>query len=294
MQRAIANQQMLDRPIIILGAARSGTTLLGDILSQHPAIAYWVEPRYIWRYRNPTANTDRRAVDEATPEVKRYIRSKFASFVASCPGSRFMEKTPSNCFRVPFIHAVFPGARFVHLIRDGRDVVFSARRKWTSPPKKAALWRRLSTLEIPLRDLPFYLTDFLRDVIGRQLYPDKGYLWGPHVEGLRAIKAQHGVLQACAVQWRESIRAAREGLTVVPGHQQHCVQFEQLVADPGTVLQELLSFAELSPCPSVQLYARDIIEPDAAHRWSHQHSSREVQEVLPMMREELQAMGYAG
>jgi hypothetical protein len=291
MQRAIANQQMLDRPIIILGAARSGTTLLGDILSQHPAIAYWVEPRYIWRYRNPTANTDRRAVDEATPEVKRYIRSKFASFVASCPGSRFMEKTPSNCFRVPFIHAVFPGARFVHLIRDGRDVVFSARRKWTSPPKKAALWRRLSTLEIPLRDLPFYLTDFLRDVIGRQLYPEKAFLWGPHIEELREIKAQHGVLHACCVQWRESVRAACEGLAGVPDQQQHWIRFEQLVTNPDAILHELLSFAKLPTCSAVQSHAHRVVEADAARRWRQRHAA-EIQAVIPVIQNELQALGY--
>lgn len=35
------------KPIILLGCARSGTTLLGSILEQHPDVAYWVEPRPI-------------------------------------------------------------------------------------------------------------------------------------------------------------------------------------------------------------------------------------------------------
>ena len=285
------NRPMLDRPIIIIGAARSGTTLLGNILAQHPDVAYWVEPRYIWRYRNPTAQTDRRTVDEATPAVKRYIRSKFASFVAARSGARFVEKTPSNCFRVPFVHAVLPEARFVHLIRDGRDVAFSARRKWTSPPKKAALWRRLTTLEIPLRDFPFYITDALRDVIGRQLYPEGAFLWGPHVEGLRKVKAQHGVLHACGVQWRESVRAACDGLADIPDQQQHWIRFEELVTNPSAVLQELLAFAELPPCPAVQSHANRVAQSDAAHRW-RQRDSTEIQSVLPVIHEELKALGY--
>ena len=37
------------RPVVILGAARSGTTLLGELLSRVPEVAYWVEPKSLWR-----------------------------------------------------------------------------------------------------------------------------------------------------------------------------------------------------------------------------------------------------
>jgi len=44
--RAVVSQaEHLDKPIIIVGAPRSGTTNLGRVLSQHPAVAY-AEPDY--------------------------------------------------------------------------------------------------------------------------------------------------------------------------------------------------------------------------------------------------------
>lgn len=282
---------MLDRPIIIIGAARSGTTLLGDILSRHPDVAYWVEPKYIWRYGNPTARTDERPAEEATPAVKRYIRSTFASFVGRREGNRFMEKTPTNCFRVPFVQEIFPDARFVHLIRDGRDVAFSARAKWTSPPKKEALWRRLTSFEIPLRDAPYYAVDFLRDVIGRQVRPDQGYLWGPHVQGLRAIRDQHGILYACAVQWRESVRAAREGLATVPASQQCTACFESLVTEPEDVVSRLLQFLGLPRNDAVIAHAIETVDASASARWK-QRNAQELAPVQPVVKDMLNQLGY--
>ena len=39
--------------------------------------------------------------------------------------SRFVDKTLLNCFRVRLLNAIFPDAKFVHIIRDGRAVAFS-------------------------------------------------------------------------------------------------------------------------------------------------------------------------
>ena len=173
----------LDRPIIILGAARSGTTLLAELLSTHPDVAYWVEPKYIWRYGDPGAKSDVRLASAATPGVKRYIRKSFERFLGKSGKSRFMEKTPSNCFRVEFAHSVLPEARFVCLYRDGRDVAMSAAKKWTSPPERSALKRRLLSMEIPMRDLPYYSTDFARDVIARQFHGEGSIYMGTILPG---------------------------------------------------------------------------------------------------------------
>lgn len=178
-----------------------------------------------------------------------------------------MEKTPSNCFRIPFIHAVLPNALFLHIIRDGRDAARSALKKWTTTPDLVHLRRRFMSFEVPLRDLPFYAVDTLRDVLGRQFFPAKAFVWGPQFPGIREVRAKQGVEVTCAIQWRESVRAAQEGLADVPPDQQLTVRFEDLVREPIEIVDRILRFLSLSPSDALLKYASETLEAEAAARW---------------------------
>ncbi|WP_420453977.1 sulfotransferase family protein [Rubrivirga sp.] len=250
----------LDRPLVIVGAARSGTSMTSRVLQRHPDVAFWMEPKYVWKVGRPLAPDDRRDASEATPAVRRYIRRSFARYAGRAGKPRFMEKTPSNCFRVGFVHAVLPEARFLHVVRDGRAVTRSALRMWTKTPDKRALKRRLSNLEVPLRDAPFYAAAVLRDVVGRQLFPSKAFVWGPQFPGIREVRDEKGVVAACAVQWRESVAAALDGLATVPAEQQMTVRFEDVMASPETVMAQILDFFELPPSAEVRDYARTFVD----------------------------------
>ncbi len=54
------------------------------------------------------------------------------------PGSpdstiRLLEKTPENCLRLPFLEALFPDAKVIYLVRDGRANVSSLMEGWRHP-----------------------------------------------------------------------------------------------------------------------------------------------------------------
>ena len=236
----------LERPVFIIGAARSGTTMLGELLSRHPDVAYWLEPKYIWRYGNPLASDDVRSAGEADSKTKRYIRNRFARFLKKRDKARFVEKTPSNVFRIAFINAVFPDALFVYLIRDGRDVVLSAEKKWTTRPDKTALWRRLTSFEIPLRDFPFYFMSFLRDVPGRIFFPSKGFIWGPQFPGIESYRASNDVLTTCAKQWIESVEYSINDIKQIDQKRVFKLRYEDLLNKPEEMLAAILSFADLN------------------------------------------------
>jgi len=57
------------KPIIIIGAARSGTNILRDTLTQLPSITTWScdEINYIWRHGNINYPSDEFPVELATP-----------------------------------------------------------------------------------------------------------------------------------------------------------------------------------------------------------------------------------
>jgi|GEM_PF-437319 len=124
--------------IVIGGSARSGTTLLRTMLGRHSMIASCPETTvFLKRISSPQAIAERLGWDAAEIEAwQRESRSqvefitRFADAVRQTSGKPvWVEKTPKNVLRFGFVRRRFPQARIVHIVRDGRDVVCSLRRK---------------------------------------------------------------------------------------------------------------------------------------------------------------------
>jgi sulfotransferase family protein len=158
---------------VIVGAARSGTTLLRLMLDAHPELAIPPEThfvpdvaelgstgpdlRYAFLHVLVTARTwhDMRISDDelaaALEDVEPFtvsggLRAFYALYAARQGKARWGDKTPMYVRRLADVERVLPEARFVHLIRDGRDVALSARDTWAgrdSPiPAQARRWRK--------------------------------------------------------------------------------------------------------------------------------------------------------
>lgn len=280
----------LNRPIFIVGGVRSGTTILGEILSQHDEVAYWLEPKYIWKYKKARANDDYRYKSEATANVKKYIYDRFLKFTEANNKTRFVEKTPSNVFRVPFMYEIFPDGLFVQIVRNGNDTILSAEKKWTTRPASSAINRRLFNNEIPLADLPFYFFDAVRDVIARFLFPNKGYLWGHQFKGIKEYRKNHSVFETCAVQWVKGVRVASDDLSKIPRDQLFTFKYEELVETPRSVLEPLLDFLELDS-EKVIKYAEEKLF-STKDRIYTEEQKKNLKEVQHIINEEMENFGY--
>lgn len=119
----------------IAGCGRSGTTMLGQLLSLHPAISYLNEPRAFWNAVSP--RTDiwgyTKAREEAEgllilstkPGEAKRLCTLFHSKMEEPRHAMVLEKTPENVFRLPWLHALAPQAKLIHIVRNGPDVVHS-------------------------------------------------------------------------------------------------------------------------------------------------------------------------
>ena len=136
----------------VVGATRSGSTLLRLMLDAHPEVAIPSEthfvPDVIKACRRGGAGADEVAdliighhrwgdfhldPDElrrrlrALPRVRPgdAVRTVFELYAEGKGKSRWGDKTPGYARHMPSIERALPEARFVHLIRDGRDVALS-------------------------------------------------------------------------------------------------------------------------------------------------------------------------
>lgn len=123
-------------PIVIGGCGRSGTTLLRMMLDSHRRICCGPESS-VFRRRalDPDALADRfgiardevRATCDAAASRPAFIEAFAGLCLRNTGKARWAEKTPRNISRIGAIFHFFPEARFVHVLRDGRDVVCSLR-----------------------------------------------------------------------------------------------------------------------------------------------------------------------
>ncbi len=126
-------------PIFVIGSPRSGTTALAQSLNRHPDLRVGKES-----YILHDLFTDRRAerswerhTNRVTPswlaheevdldELLAFVGLGLnALFSSRADGKRWIDQTPLYTPMVETVAAMFPGASFLHIVRDGRQVVRS-------------------------------------------------------------------------------------------------------------------------------------------------------------------------
>ncbi len=250
---ATIDDPVLARPIIILGAPRSGTTFLSHSLAGHRDLAPLIEPRLTWRFGNDD-KSDMLGASDARPEVIAHIRTRFAEQVRQAGRRRMLEKTPSNALRPAFVDRVFPDALFVHTIRHPVDCVLSIRSFWDRFSNGRAgiapgrLGERMK--EINLRRLPHYGKEVVRRLLPAWATPYVGRnVWGPRLPGIDGMLKELSVLDVCALQWRACVEATCRYGRTLPADRYMAFRLEDI--SPQT-LGRITRFCGLDDDPEVQ------------------------------------------
>ena len=154
-------------PIIIIGAARSGTNMLRDLLVQLPQYTTWQcdEINYIWRHGNRDYPHEEFTREMATPAVKCYMQHAIEKINKKEPQATVVEKTCATSLRCGFADEIFPNARFVHIYRDGRAVAASAALRWNASLEPLYLLKKARF--VPPSDVLFYASRYFSTRIYR-------------------------------------------------------------------------------------------------------------------------------
>ena len=245
--------ELAAQPLVIIGAGRSGTNMLRDVLTRLQGVDTWPcdEINYIWRHGNRSSETDELSVQQATSDVACFIRAQFSSIVReqgllSFPeGERcIVEKTCANSLRVPFVDAVLPEAKYIFLIRDGRDVIASARKRWQAPLNIPYLLAKAKY--VPKSDLFYYASRYLVNRVSKTSSTDKALsVWGPKFEGMKAMSRRESLDYVCASQWVRCVESSQQAFDNMDKSKVISVRYEEFVSEPVAILESVAKFVGL-------------------------------------------------
>src|SRR5699024_4230024 len=241
--KAQTQQDIGCQSLVVIGAPRSGTNMLRDVLTHMDGMGTWPcdEINYIWRHGNVRYPSDQIPADKATSAVSRYIRGKFDAIRRSSDLDVVVEKTCANCLRVPFVDRVLPEAKYIHIYRDGIDATGSARKRWTADLDLPYLMKKVRF--VPPTDLPYYAVRYLWTRIYRVFSRDKRLaFWGPKLHDMQSILEKHTLEEVCAIQWQRCVDAADETLSSMPDGKVIWVKYEDFVQNPEDELARILDF----------------------------------------------------
>lgn len=262
----MTSRKLLDRPVFVIGCNRSGTTLLFRTLADHPLVwSNYEELPHVFREVSPIhPEQGERIVEAPSPEAAEQVRRAFYAEAHNrspfrdtpvlrhlpaflfrkrlnapykWPPLRFVEKTPANILRIPFLAATFPDARFIFLVRRAEAVISSLMEGWK-------FWSGVED--------------------GEWSYTKWHYLTPPGWQEQRGKKLQ----EICAFQWVESNTLAMEDLEACCAGRYVMVRHEDLLAEPRRRYGELLEFCQLPPSAFFQSRVASLDERVYTHHLS--------------------------
>lgn len=236
----------LPRPIFIIGCNRTGSTLLFSNLATHPETwSLYIEGQAVFHRHYPvcphegervTSAPDRRVaaaivrelysrannkeVFRDTPALRHIplkLMQKPVGALYKSRSIRLVEKTPANSLRVPLLHALFPDAKFLFLVRRGEDVVSSLMEGWKN-------WSRTP----PGTKWRFDNWHYLRPP-GWQSYINRT------------------LQEICAFQWIQATLEAWRSLERLRNKDFMLLRHEDLIERPHENYRRILEFCELTP-----------------------------------------------
>ncbi|MCG9697308.1 sulfotransferase [Shewanella sp. Isolate11] len=269
------NSSCFDRPIIILSAPRSGSTLMFEILSHSQSL--WTiggESHHViekHRQLNIThKNFESNALDETDwdESIHQALLADFQqqlkdhqqqAYRPDMGPIRFLEKTPKNSLRIPFLNKLFPDALFIYLVRDPKENINSIMQAWQS--------QRFRTYP----GLPGWNGDWSL-LLPKQWQTMKG----------------KPLQQVACFQWQQANQSIIDALSQLPRSRWKIVNYRQLINNPTATVKQICEHLEIPFDSSLQTlcsgelpYSRYTVTKPKLNKWLLHY--REIESIWPQV-----------
>lgn len=252
--------KFFDRPLIILSAPRSGSTLLFETLvrcsgfwsvggESHGVFQAFPELHPAKRGYASGRLTER----DATPAICHEMRSTFRLLIRNCDGLRYveapdgerlgrvrlLEKTPRNALNLRFIRRLFADAKYVILFRDPREAIASIAEAWEVGLQTGQF--------VTFPNLPGW---------------DRQHWCLLLPPGWRTMNGKT-LVEIAAFQWTSANQVLLDDMQTVPKSNWIAIDFRDLITEPGSTVRRILDFANVAPDPRLQAYLSRTLPPSS-------------------------------
>lgn len=269
----------LEKPILIIGAPRSGTHMIFRVLGKSSELAHWrpSEAHEVWEADHHPAHRGWESNvlegSDASPESIRRIRREF--LLVAGTRKRLLDKNPRNVLRIGFIEAVFPDARYIFIKRDGRDTINSLINAWRGDRYRT--YELAEPHSIPGADPKWW--KFV-------LYPG----WREDASGpLETV---------CAKQWLISSEHLLKAQQTIPSERWIEVPYEDYIADPVVETERIGKWLGVpfdddvrAAAEAVRTTPVNVVTPPEKGKWRKENPD-EIKAVTPLIRPMMERLGY--
>ena len=247
-------------PIYIIGMGRSGTTVLGKILSLHPDLGFINEPKAMWYF----ANNEDDLIGSYTDKDAKYILNAenvqnnssikihklYAFYLRAIFTKRVLDKYPEMIFRVPFLKKIFPDAKFVFIYRNGWDASSSSDN-----------WSKLNSKTMKNNEIHDWWGKNNRkwNLLINQV-ATKDIMLRNELNSLKAINNSN---DKSAIEW---LLTMNKGYELMNNETTNIlsVKYEDLIENPEQELNKIFEYCLLNKDEMVVNYAKSILKPNTS------------------------------
>ena len=282
------------KSVFIIGSGRSGTSLLYEILAYHKDFAwisnysnrYYLkfppvvginrlyrcdllkmllkkkfpkptEGYKLWNWCHPVIDSPNDSPlfeNDVNSGSRRRARRLVHDHIKHTKAKQFLNKNTRHCRRLCYLHAIFPDAKFIHIIRDGRAVVAS------------------------LLNVPFW----------KNLNP---WILNYHTEYM-TIKKNLDDLEIATYLWKSEVCQIYNDKKRIPSDQFFEIKYENFVASPIHEIRSVIEFCELEWDKKMEAYikAKNIVNMN--ERFQSRLSQNQIRKVESILRDFSYNIGY--
>ena len=282
LYKLLPQLKKVNSPIFILGTGRSGTTILGIVLSMHKEIGFLNEPKAIWKSINKeddligsyTMYPAKYYLDnkDVTIKRKKQIHKIFGAYLTATFSNRVLDKYPELIFRIPYVLKIFPNAKFLFLVRNGIDTCSSIE-KWSS---------RLGTKNNGETHDWWGINNRKWNLFKNQVLKKDAYF--KDIYSVLDNLSNH--TDMAVLEW---IATMRQGLKIQTKYPNNVlrINFEDLSINPKNEVEKIIGFTNLSNDKRCLDYAEEVLKPTKTVTDFKVH-----EDISPLFMDTMKKMGY--